>query len=227
MKNILMKLKTNSEDLRNDEILEVIFRLAGTGGDPRAKAESIMKKMGGPLGVFGASFKQLIEIGGIEEKPAFLILAARSIASGLLKEKVAGRDAIRCKKDVLDYLKLRLFGEKVEKFVAIYMNSKNEVLAIETLHEGTVNRTAIYPRKVIERAFLHNARSAVFAHNHPSGNPAPSAEDRHLIRELDRASLAVDLIVHDHLIIGDNRHFSARDNGWILGCAPALPSAAE
>jgi DNA repair protein RadC len=118
--------------------------------------------------------------------------------------------------EALDYLNMTLSGERVEKFMAIYMNSKNEVLAVEVLHEGTINQTVVYPRKAIEKAFRHNAHSVIFVHNHPSGDASPSGLDRELAGVLERAAEAVDLVVHDHLIIGRDKHFSARENGWIL-----------
>ncbi|MBZ0220394.1 MAG: hypothetical protein K8I01_08190 [Candidatus Methylomirabilis sp.] len=226
MKSLVERFKENPEGLKSGEMLEVVFQLSGFGKGDEKTVEPLIKKFGGVRGVFGASFEQLIELGRLGEKPACLIVAIRNLASGILREKIVGRDAIRCKKDVLAYLKFSLSAERVEKFVAIYMNSKNEVLAVETLHEGAVSRGAVYPRKAIERAFLHNARSVVFAHNHPSGDFTPSMEDVRLIRELDGAALAVNLIVHDHIIIGANRHFSARENGWIIG-APFQPSAGE
>ena len=67
---------------------------------------------------------------------------------------------------------------------------------------------------VIERAFKHNARSIIFVHNHPSGDPTPSKRDRELTRELISAAKGVDIIVHDHIMIGKSGHVSGRDMGW-------------
>ena len=96
----------------------------------------------------------------------------------------------------------------MEKFLAVFLNSKNEVLAIETINEGTINQTAVYPRKVVEEALRHNARSIIFVHNHPSGDATPSKSDITLTKELEKAAKTVDILVHDHIIIGRKGHHS-------------------
>ena len=154
---------------------------------------------------------------GITENTAVLLKLMKDMAGEYLKERMKGKDVIACPEDVLDYLNLTLSGEKVEKFMAIYLNPKNEILGVEILHEGTINQTVVYPRKAIELAFRHNASSVIFVHNHPSGDATPSNVDRQLAKVLDRAALAVDLLVHDHLIVGRDSHFSARESGWFAG----------
>ncbi|MBI1910772.1 MAG: DNA repair protein RadC [Deltaproteobacteria bacterium] len=205
-------------DFHNHEILELILTYAVPKKDVKLLANALVKRFKGLRGVFDATQEELKSVDGIGQNAALLIQLIKNVAGEYLKETMMGKDVIRNPKEVLDYLKLKLSGERVEKFLAIYLNSKNEVLAIEILHEGTINQTVVYPRKVIELAFRHNARSIIFVHNHPSGDATPSALDKNLTMILDRAALAVDIIVHDHLIIGKNVYFSARENGWIIGC---------
>ncbi|MDO8426946.1 MAG: DNA repair protein RadC [Deltaproteobacteria bacterium] len=209
------------------EMLELLLAYALPGSDARQTAKALAHRFKGLRGIFDASVEELTSVEGITENAAVLVKLIKGAASMYLKERMMGRDIILSPREAIDYLNFTLSGEKVEKFLAIFLNARNEVLAVEVLHEGTINQTAVYPRKAIERAFKHNARAIIFVHNHPSGDATPSHVDKHLTKVLDRAALAVDLIVHDHLIIGKNRHFSARENGWIIGCPVNLQRAAE
>ena len=117
-----------------------------------------------------------------------------------------------------------LSGCKNEKFMIIYLTTKNELIEAEIIEEGTINQTAVYPRKVIEGALRHNASALIFVHNHPSGDPTPSQTDRQLTAALEKAALTIDIRVHDHIIIGKNTHFSGREHGWLAGKQPASSS---
>ena len=198
------------------EILELVLSNALPSQDFRILARRLLDKFNGLRGVFDATPDELAGVDGVGEGAALLIKLFKETAGAYLKDRMMGKDVIKNPKDVLDYLNLTLSGERVEKFLAIYLNAKNEVLAIEILHEGTINQTVVYPRKAIEKAFKHNAQSVIFVHNHPSGDATPSNIDRELTAVLGRAAMAVDIVVHDHLIIGRNKHFSAKENGWML-----------
>lgn len=203
--------------LRNDEVLELLLGYSIQKGDVKVLSRRLIERFGGLRGVFDATHEELAAVSGVGETTAVLIRLVKGVSKAFLKDRIIGRDAIRCTRDVLDYLEMTLSGERIEKFLAIYLNARNEVLAVEVLHEGTINQTAVYPRKAIELAFRHNARAVIFVHNHPSGDPTPSGMDRQLTRVLDRAASAVDLIVHDHIVIGRNRHVSMREKGWVGG----------
>ena len=206
----------------NYEVLELFLTYAVPKKDVKPLAGRLFDRFKGLRGVFDASVDELREVDGVTENAALLIKLVRDVCGVYLKERMMGTDIIRSPKEALDFLNITLSGERIEKFLAIYMNSRNEVVSVETLHEGTINQTAVYPRKAIEQAFKYSASAVIFVHNHPSGDANPSNIDLQLINMLDRAAIAVDLVVHDHLIIGRNSHFSARENGWVMGCQPSL-----
>lgn len=217
-KRLKERFKAGSLDsFHNLEILELLLAYAAPGKDIKALAAALIQRFKSFRAVFDASQEDLKSVPGMGENAALLIRLVKDMAGVYLRERLSGKDLIKNPKDVLDYLNLTLSGERVEKFLAIYLNSRNELLAIETLHEGTINQTVVYPRKAIEKAFKHNAKAVIFVHNHPSGDSTPSGVDRQLTKTLDRAALAVDILVHDHIIIGKSNHFSARENGWIIG----------
>ena len=227
-KRFVDRLKKSSlESFHDYEVLELLLTYSLRKKDVRPVAKSLLARFKGLRGVFDAGAEDLREVEGVGENTAVLIGLVKGAAEQYLKERFIGGDVIRNPDDVVKYLKLTLSGSRVERFVAIYLNAKNEAIAVETLHVGTVNATVVYPRKAIELAFKHGARSVIFVHNHPSGNTTPSDPDRHLMMVLDRAAIAVDMIVHDHVIIGRDRFFSARESGWVFGTHAFIRHAAD
>ncbi len=97
----------------------------------------------------------------------------------------------------------------------IYLNSQNQIIDTADLFEGTISSSAISPREVMESALKNDAVSLVFVHNHPSGNPKPSQNDREVTRDLVYAAAIMQIKVLDHVIIGDNRYFSFAGEGLI------------
>lgn len=209
------------------EILELLLSFAVPAKKTGPLARALGERFGGMRGLLDASAEELRKIEGLNEKAVSLIMLMKPLAGSYLKERIVDRDIIKDPRDVINYLRLTLSGEKVEKFLGLYLNARNELLAVEVLHEGTLTHTLVYPRKVIELAMKHNASSIIFVHNHPGGDPLPSKADCLLMRSLEKAAATVDITVHDHMIIGRNRHFSARANGWPFEGSHAFPRAAD
>jgi DNA repair protein RadC len=203
--------------LHDYEAIELLLTYALPRRDVKPLAKAIIERFGTLRGVMDATLDELRSVKGVGENVAVLLRLVKEFSKEYHKEAILKRDAIASSNDVIKYLSSELSGEKVEKFMALYLNSKNEVIAVETLHEGTIDQTIVYPRKAIEFAFKHNARSIIFVHNHPSGDPKPSRSDKDLTDELVNAAKAMDIKVYDHIIIGKGRHFSGRENGWLKG----------
>ena len=106
----------------------------------------------------------------------------------------------------------------------LYLNSRNQIIETDDLFQGTVNSSAISPRQVMESALRHNAVSLIFVHNHPSGNPEPSQNDRNVTRDLVHAAGVMQIKVLDHIIIGDNTYFSFAGKGLIAEYETGFPT---
>jgi len=106
-------------------------------------------------------------------------------------------------------------GLKKEVFKVIYLDSQNQIIEIEELFHGTVDASFVAPREVVEGALKYNATALIFVHNHPSGNPNPSNNDRVVTRELVYAGNIMQIKVLDHIIIGEGRYFSFAGEGLI------------
>jgi DNA repair protein RadC len=111
-----------------------------------------------------------------------------------------------------------LFAEEddVEKVYFIFLDGQNKVLGIENLFSGSITASSIYPREVVKRLIDLKSSAFVMAHNHPSGNIAPSAEDKSMTIKVGIAAASVDVQFHDHIIVGDGYH-SMADTGWLKG----------
>ena len=121
----------------------------------------------------------------------------------------------RSSQEVFDYLYHSMRGLNTEVFKVIFLDVQNQVIAVEDLFEGTLTASSVYPREIIKSAIKHNAASLIFAHNHPSGNPAPSESDKEITRDLLLAASVMQIEVLDHIIIGENKYFSFADEGLI------------
>lgn len=110
--------------------------------------------------------------------------------------------------DVTAYLQLKLIAEPSEVFAVIFCNSQDQVLAYEPLFRGSITKTTVHPRVVVQRALSLNAASVVLSHQHPSGNVEPSAEDRLLTSQLVTALSLIDVRVLDHIIVGNGAPYS-------------------
>lgn len=114
-----------------------------------------------------------------------------------------------------DWLRLKMGALEREEFVVLYLNNQNQLLAHETLFTGTLNHTEVHPREVVKRALYFNAAAVIFAHNHPSGEVAPSQADKAITQRLVQALMLVEVRVPDHLIIGGRQIFSFAEHGLL------------
>ncbi|MDX1778005.1 MAG: DNA repair protein RadC, partial [Thermodesulfobacteriota bacterium] len=209
------------------EFIELLLTYAIPQKDVKPLAKELLSHFGGIRGIFDASLEELTTIKGLGERTAILFKLLKEGSTLYLKERVKGKEILSSLQQTLDFCYHMLSGEKNEKFMVLYLTTKNELIDTEILEEGTINQTAVYPRKVVEGALKHNASALIFVHNHPSGDPTPSRTDKKLTEALVDAAQAIDLTVHDHIIIGKNSHFSGREGGWLGGSRSSSPNRAS
>ena len=113
------------------------------------------------------------------------------------------------------YFAQRLRAQPHEVFAALFLDSRHRALAFEELFRGTIDGAQVHPREVVRRALGHNAAAVIVGHNHPSGNPEPSAADRAVTDRLRSALDLVDIRLLDHFVIGDGPPVSLAARGWI------------
>jgi len=203
------------EGFHDYEVIELLLTLAMPRKDCKDAAKAAMKRFSTLQGVLEAAPRELGKIDGIGPRNIFGIKLIKAVADRYLKKKLVDRDAINDSKALFDYLYHSIGDKKREIFKVIFLNSKNQVIGAKTLSEGTLTASSVYPREVIQAALNHDAAALIFAHNHPSGDAKPSAEDVAVTSQLVFAGKVMGIVVHEHLVIGDNRYFSFADQGYI------------
>jgi DNA repair protein RadC len=197
------------------EIIELLITLGTPRKDCKNTAKSALKRFKNLQGVLEASAKELCEVDGIGPKNLLGIKLIKAVADRYLEKRLVEKDCVSNSKELFDYLYHSMRDKNRECFKVIYLDAKNRVIETETLFKGTLTASSVYPREVVAAAMNQHAAALIFAHNHPSGDPIPSKEDISLTRQLLFACRVMGITVHEHLVIGDNRHFSFADQGYI------------
>lgn len=208
-------LKSGLAGFHDYEIVELLLTLGSPRKDCKQQAKEAIKRFKTLRGVLAAPPEELQQIEGIGSHSAFGIKLVQEVAREFLKEKILDKPFYKSSQEIFDYLYHSMRDLKKEVLKVIYLNSQNQIIETVDLFEGTVNSSSVSPREVIEGALKYNAVSLIFVHNHPSGNPEPSTNDKELTRELVYAGKIMRIKVLDHIIIGNNRFFSFADDGLI------------
>jgi len=209
-------LATGLDGFHDYEVIELLLTLATPRKDCKDAAKAAMKRFKTLQGVFEASHKELCEIEGIGPKNSMGIKLIKAAADRYLKKRLVEKIPINNAKDLFDYLYLSMRDRHQECFMVIFLDAKNKIITPEVLFTGTLTASSVYPREVVLAALNHNAAALIFAHNHPSGDPTPSQDDKTITQQLIVACRSIGITVHEHLIIGDNRYYSFADQGLIL-----------
>jgi DNA repair protein RadC len=200
---------------RDDEVIELLLTLGTPRKDCKDVARDLMKQFKTFHHVLEAPIDELMKVSGIGPQNVFGIRLIRAVAERYLEKRLMNSVLIHNAKELFDYLYMNMRDKTRECFLVIYLDAKNRIIELETLFEGTLTSTSIYPREVVTAALRHHAAAVIFAHNHPSGDPAPSPEDYAVTRQLIAACRIVSITVHEHIVIGNNRYFSFADQGYI------------
>ena len=208
-------IKSGISGFHDYEIVELLLTLGTPRTDCKQQAKEAIKKFKTLRGILEASTEELQGIDRIGHHNIFGIKFVQEVAREFLKEKIFKKPICKSSKEIFDYLYHSMRDLKKEVFKVIFLDSKNQIIEIDDLFEGTLNTSSIYPREVIKSAIKNNAIGLVFVHNHPSGNPEPSQSDRDITEDLVFASNLMQIKVLDHIIIGDNKYFSFADEGLL------------
>lgn len=195
------------------EVLELVLTYAIPQGDLKPLAKQLLAKYKTINRVFEADREELKAFKGIGEHTSIFLNFLKDISIVYLKQGLVNKDLVSSPQAVYDYLQVSLKGQPDEEFKALFLNSQNQILAVETMQTGTVNKAVVYPRKIVERALYHHAANVLVAHNHPSGSLAPSAEDRQVTGMIKEALKIVEIDLLDHIIIGGDGYFSFKETG--------------
>ena len=208
-------LQYGAQALSNAELLAILLRTGTYAESAVQLAQRLLKQAGGLRQLVDMSTEQLMQFKGIGAAKALQLQASIELGRRLARSAMKERAVIRSPQDVHPLLGEQLRYLQKEHFVCLFLNTKNQVIAQETMSIGSLNASIVHPREVFRAAIQRSSASLICAHNHPSGDPTPSPEDIHITRRLAEAGRLIGIEVLDHVIIGDQNFVSLKEQGLI------------
>ncbi len=208
-------LAGQGETMADYELLEMVLFIALPRVDTKTLSKALIARFGSFAGTVSAPREELLEVKGVGESAVatlkVVLLAAQRLARGEAMERpvLANWDKL------MAYLHTVLARERVEQFRVLFLDTRNRLIADEAQARGTVNHTPVYPREVVKRALDLKAVALILVHNHPSGDPTPSRDDIEMTQEVKRAASALSIALHDHVIVGNGKWLSFRQEGLL------------
>jgi DNA repair protein RadC len=207
--------KAGADALSDHEVLELILFAPLPRRDTKAIAKALLARFGSLDGVFGAEIDDLISVPGMGEIAALHLKALHVATQRMGREAIMNKPVLSSWSAVLGYCRTAMAELPREQFRVLYLDKKNRLIGDEVISDGTVDQTPVFPREVVRLALARHASAMILVHNHPSGDPTPSRADIELTREIMAAARALDISVHDHLIIARGATTSLKAQGLI------------
>ena len=135
-------------------------------------------------------------------------------AETILRRRLERLGAITDPTQASEFFRMRLAALEHEEFHVMYLDTRHRIIAVDPMARGTVDGAEVHPREIVKAALAYNAAAVILAHNHPSGNPEPSAADRAITARLKQALALVDIRVLDHIVVGETC-VSLATQGWV------------
>ncbi|MCT4562811.1 MAG: DNA repair protein RadC [Maledivibacter sp.] len=202
--------------LSNSELLAILIRIGYKERSALELANVLLSHAdSGIRFLANCTVQELSEIKGIGKTKACQIIAAVELGNRLSRSLLEMKKTIKSPRDVTDMVINDMRFLEKEHFKVIFLNTKNEIIAYETISIGSLNASIVHPREVFNRAIKKSSASIILLHNHPSGNPEPSKEDINITKRLIKAGEIIGIDVLDHIIIGDGNYFSLKENSLI------------
>jgi len=208
-------LRGGPEALLDHELVEYLLALTIPRRDTKDLAKRLIAEFGGYGALLSADGETIMRRGDVSEGVAAAIKIAQASALRLLGEEVKERPVLGSWQALIDYLRADMASHAIERVRVLFLNSKNVLIANETMWEGSVDESAVYIREIMRRALDYHAVALIIVHNHPSGDPSPSQQDIKLTRDLVEAGRHLRITIHDHIIVGAKGHSSLRGMGLI------------
>lgn len=194
--------RRGAEAFDDYELLELLLFQVLPRIDTKPIAKDLIATFGSLAEVVAAPVGKLIDVKGVGPNAAQHLKLLHQVSIRVGKSAVINRPVLSSWNALLDYCRAAMQFEGREQFRVLFLDRKNRLLADEVMSQGTVDRTSVYPREIVRRALVHEATAIILAHNHPSGDPTPSHKDIVLTKTIIETLNAIDVVVHDHLVVG-------------------------
>jgi DNA repair protein RadC len=201
--------------LSDGHLLAILLRTGRRDSSAVHVAMEILQHVGGVAGLANCGIEELCTIAGVGPAKAAQLQAAVELGRRTMAEPLSTGMRITCSGDLFKHVHPALRDLKHELFQVVLLDAKNTILKQCTVSKGSLTLSIVHPREVFALAVRESAAAVIFLHNHPSGDPTPSLEDRQLTDRLVAAGRLLGIRVLDHVIVGDRRYVSFADEGWL------------
>ncbi|WP_373086394.1 DNA repair protein RadC [Sneathiella sp.] len=183
--------------------------------DTKPLAKLLLKTFGSLSRVLKAEPEALKKIDNVGDAVIATLKVAETLGEKLLRSEIEKRNVLGSWQALLEYCQGTMGERSIEHFRILFLNHKNHLISDEVQQSGTVNHTAVYPREVVKRALELGATALILVHNHPSGDTTPSKADIDMTAEIASAAAALNITIHDHLIVGGTESTSFKSLGLL------------
>ena len=197
------------------ELLELLLFNAIAKIDVKPLAKRLLATFGDLNGVIAASEHRILQVDGADRWVYLQLRIVEAFAQRMAQARLLQRDVIASWDALISYCRTCMAHREIEQFRVIFLDRKNIVIADEALSHGTVSHVPVFPREVAKRALELNASAVILVHNHPSGDPTPSPQDIAMTARVAAACEAIEVTVHDHIVVGKEREESFRAMGLL------------
>lgn len=202
--------EAGADALTDYELLELVLFRALPRRDVKPLAKQLIAKFGSFAEVISAPASRLKEVKGLGDSATTDLKIMQAAASRLLRGEVKKRPVLSSWSTVLDYCRTAMAFAEKESFRVLFLDKRNQLIVDELQQTGTVDHTPVYPREVVKRALELSATAIVLVHNHPSGDPTPSAADIQMTQAIIEVAKPLGISVHDHIVVGKDGHASLK-----------------
>ena len=203
--------------LTDAQLLAILLRVGRHGSSAVQVGMDILGRLGGVVGLAQCGIEELCAVPGVGEAKAAQLKAAIELGKRALAGPLIKGAKITSSRDLFTHYHPALRDLRHEIFKVVLLDAKHAIMRDATVSEGSLTLSIVHPREVFTLAVKESAAAVIFLHNHPSGDPTPSQEDRVLTARLVSAGEVLGIRVLDHLVVGDGRYVSFADQGWLTG----------
>ncbi len=209
----------DAESVSDDgDVLRLISTILGVGRislSAFASARRLLGFSGTPAALTQASLEELRVTAGISARQAAMLHSALALGRKLCCSPLRAGQRFSNSRDLFGRYRARFYVASREHFLSLHLNSKNQLIREVLISIGSLSSSVVHPREVFAPAVRDSAAALIFLHNHPSGDPAPSREDRECTQRLCRAGKILGIRVLDHIVLGHDDYFSFADAGLL------------
>ncbi len=209
-------IRHGAERVSNGELIAILLRTGSQRESVLALADRLLAHFGSLLGLSAAGYEELLQVNGIGPAKAAHIMAAFELAKRLADSRMELKDVVNSPRDAAQMVLRELSFADKEHFMIIMLNSKYRVIAKKVISIGHLNASLVHPREMFKEAIKRSSAAVILVHNHPSGDlTPPSKEDLATTERLQKVGELLGIDVLDHLIVGNNRYLSFREQGLL------------